>query len=197
MRFKRHVKHFLFKKDLPLGLAEVCSVKYRWSQIYGKTITVWIHLVGLMLSIVFLSCVSMTPHYVLVQFPFSHVFPILICTPWFHLTYMCPLILTDGLGQLRFTRSIPTAPSFLYLFLYSVIAFFVYIYCFYCCNVCPLIGFLCILCPPPSLVSISLAYPLDPRVNQCCLVFNYHIPSNLIHLSLSPVTLILSQFYFF
>lgn len=68
MRFKRHVKHFLFKKNLPLGLAEVCSVKYRWSQIYGKTITVWIHSVGLMLSIVFLSCVSMTPHYVLVQF---------------------------------------------------------------------------------------------------------------------------------
>lgn len=62
MRFKRHVKHVLFKKNLPLGLAEVCSVKYRWSQIYGKTITVWIHSVGLMLSIVFLSCVSMTPH---------------------------------------------------------------------------------------------------------------------------------------
>lgn len=50
--------------------------------------------------------------------------------------------------------------------------------------------------PPPSLVSISLAYPLDPRVNQCCLVFNYHIPSNLIHLSLPSVTLILSHFYF-
>lgn len=146
MRFKRHVKHFLFKKNLPLGLAEVCSVKYRWSQIYGKTITVWIHSVGLMLSIVFLSCVSMTPHYVLVQF---NNFPFLtFFLSWYvlHLTYMCPLILTDGLGQLRFTRSIPTAPSFLYLFLYSVIAFFVYIYC---CNVCPLIGFLCILCPPP------------------------------------------------
>lgn len=56
--------------------------------------------------------------------------------------------------------------------------------------------FMYIMPPPPGLVSISLAYPLDPRVNQCCLVFNYHIPSNLIHLSLPSVTLILSHFYF-
>lgn len=56
--------------------------------------------------------------------------------------------------------------------------------------------FMYIMPPPPSLVSISLAYPLDPRVNQCCLVFNYHIPSNLIHLSLPSVTLILFPLLF-
>lgn len=102
---------------------------------------------------------------------------------------MCPLILTDGLGQLRFTRSIPTAPSFLYLFLYSVIAFFVYIYC---CNVCPLIGFLCILCPPPpSLVSISLAYPLDPRVTSAAW---FSITIFLPILYICPFLLLLSSF---
>lgn len=86
----------------------------------------------------------------------------------------------------------PSCSFFSLFFSLQCHCFFVYIYC---CNVCPLIGFLCILCPP-SLVSISLAYPLDPRVNQCCLVFNYHIPSNLIHLSLPSVTLILFPLLF-
>lgn len=110
--------------------------------------------------------------------------PFLTCTPWFHLACMCPLILTDGLGLLKFIRTSEQHPNCFLLFLFfHLIALFAYIYC---SGVCPLIGFLCILCPP-SLVSIWLAYPLDPKVNQWCLVFNYHISSNLIHLSFPSV----------